>query len=82
MQLEGKGIRVYRDLSEPIANESGTFDVVTMFQLLEHIAEFRSLLIQCRALLRPDGKIVITVPHGEAMLRQERLLACIMREAH
>jgi SAM-dependent methyltransferase len=75
-QLESTGIRVSRDLAELVSRESGTFDVVTMFQLLEHIAEFRPLLVQCRALLRPGGKLVITVPHGEAMIRQERLTGC------
>jgi SAM-dependent methyltransferase len=75
-QLESKGIRVCRDLTDLVARESGTFEVVTMFQLLEHIADFRPLLAQCHALLRPAGKLVITVPHGEAMLRQEKLTGC------
>ena len=75
-QLQDKGIRVYRDLTQLVAEHAGTFQVVTMFQLLEHVAEFRALLAQCRALLRPCGKLIITVPHGEAVLRQEQLTGC------
>lgn len=72
-QLEDKGIRVFRSLREAANERAGTFDVVTMFQLLEHVAEFRELLGLCRELLRPGSRLVITVPDGAAMLRQEHL---------
>jgi SAM-dependent methyltransferase len=74
-QLEAAGIHVFRNL-EAMRLEAGTFQVVTLFQVLEHIAEFRQTLTQCHQLLEPGGKIVITVPDGNAMIRQERVTGC------
>ncbi|MBD2269325.1 class I SAM-dependent methyltransferase [Anabaena sp. FACHB-1391] len=74
--LESAGIFVLRDLSEISQSEIGTFQVIVIFQVLEHIAEFHSVLKQCRQLLAAGGKIVITVPDGEAMIRQERITGC------
>jgi 2-polyprenyl-3-methyl-5-hydroxy-6-metoxy-1,4-benzoquinol methylase len=74
--LEASGIRVFHDLSEAVRKHAGTFQVVTLFQVLEHIADFELLLAQCRELLSRSGRLVVTVPHGDAMIRQERLTGC------
>jgi SAM-dependent methyltransferase len=75
-ELEKSGIHVFRDLSEAVGREAGTFQVITLFQVLEHIAEFYDLLGRCRQLLCDGGQIVVTVPDGDAMIRQERLTGC------
>lgn len=75
-ELEASGIKVFRDLSEGAQKHAGTFQVVTLFQVLEHIAEFDLVLKLCRKLLATGGRIVVTVPDGEAMIRQERLTGC------
>lgn len=75
-QLEACGIRVFRELPTSAYSKAATFQVITMFQVLEHIAEFRLLLSQCRQLLTTAGRLVITVPDGEAMIRQERITGC------
>lgn len=54
----------------------GTFDFITLFQVLEHVAEFYPLLQSCRELLKPGGAIFITVPDGDAMAAQERMTGC------
>ncbi len=74
--LEASGIKVFRDLSAAAQSQAGAFQVVALFQVLEHIAEFRPVLAQCRQLLDPGGRLVITVPDGEAMIRQERITGC------
>jgi SAM-dependent methyltransferase len=74
--LAQKWIRVYRDLGTLAGELHGGFDVITMFQVLEHIAEFRPLLRLCRDLLKPGGQVVITVPDGDAMIAQERITGC------
>jgi SAM-dependent methyltransferase len=74
--LEGAGITVFRDLNAAAQVEVGTFHVVTLFQVLEHIAGFRLLLSQCRQLLCPGGLLVVTVPDCDAMIRQERMTGC------
>jgi SAM-dependent methyltransferase len=72
--LERAGIKVFRNLSEAAKNERGTFQVITLFQVLEHIADFEKLLNDCRQLLMPGGVLVITVPDGDAMIKQEKLI--------
>ena len=75
-ELEQNGVRVFQDLSIAVETEAGTFQAIVLFQVLEHIAEFKDVLEQCRKLLAPNGKLVITVPDGDAMIRQERLVGC------
>lgn len=72
-ELEEAGIRVFRDLAQAVETEAGTFRAIVLFQVLEHIAEFKEVLAQCRRLLAPEGRLVITVPDADAMLRQEQL---------
>jgi SAM-dependent methyltransferase len=75
-ELEGFGIEVLRDLTEGAEQHAGTFQVVTLFQVLEHIAEFDLVLKLCRQLLAPGGRLVVTVPDGQAMIRQEQVTGC------
>lgn len=74
--LEAAGIDVFRDLATAAHAHAGTFQVITLFQVLEHISDFASVLNQCYELLAPGGRIVITVPDGAAMIRQERVTGC------
>jgi 2-polyprenyl-3-methyl-5-hydroxy-6-metoxy-1,4-benzoquinol methylase len=76
LDLEREKIQVIRDLSSAALIHQGAFQVVTLFQVLEHISEFKSVLGNCRQLLAPAGRIVITVPDGDAMIRQEKLTGC------
>jgi SAM-dependent methyltransferase len=75
-ELEESGIKVFRDLSEVARTDAGTFQVITLFQVLEHIADFDSILKHCYELLAIGGRLVITVPDGEAMIRQESMTGC------
>ena len=75
-ELEASGIKVFRDLSDTARDHARTFQVVTLFQVLEHIADFEPLLRQCHELLAVGGRLVVTVPDGDAMIRQERLTGC------
>ncbi len=75
-QLETEGIQVFRDLNLAAETHAGKFQAIVLFQVLEHIAEFKAVLKQCRKLLAEGGRLVITVPDGEAMIRQERVTGC------
>jgi 2-polyprenyl-3-methyl-5-hydroxy-6-metoxy-1,4-benzoquinol methylase len=39
-----------------------SFDIIAAFDVLEHIADERAVLSQVRDRLRPDGRLIITVP--------------------
>ncbi len=75
-ELKAIGIEVFQELSDAVQLHAGTFQVVTLFQVLEHIAEFDTVLRQCREVLAPGGRLVVTVPDGDAMIQQERVTGC------
>ena len=75
-QLKAKGIHTFASLEEAVAQASHTFDSVTMFQVIEHIADFRPMLAGIRALLKPGGRVGLSVPHGGFKTTQERLTHC------
>lgn len=53
----------------------GPFDVITMNDVVEHLAmrELEPLLARCRALLAPEGRVIVHTPNGRALLhRTER----------
>jgi ubiquinone/menaquinone biosynthesis C-methylase UbiE len=74
--LRRMGIHVFSDVSAALNTHPGAFEAVTIFQVLEHIAEFRHLLTECYGLLAPGGRLVVTVPDADAMIEQERLTGC------
>lgn len=48
------------------ADESGpTYDVVTAFQVLEHVEDPRALLRAARRLCSPSGAVFVSVPHRD-----------------
>ena len=71
--LRHAGITVFAGLSEAAARAPHSFQLVTLFQVLEHIADFRTVLAQCREVIAPGGTLVITVPDCDAMLAQPSL---------
>jgi SAM-dependent methyltransferase len=49
-------------LPDDIPFEQGSFDLVAALDVLEHLADDRSGLVALRNMLRPTGRIVVTVP--------------------
>lgn len=59
------------DLADPRALESlGRFDVVLALDVLEHLADRRTVLRALRAALRPGGRLVISVPNATTPYRR------------
>lgn len=74
---------------EAVPADAGTFDVITMLAVLEHFppAAYASLQTGCRQLLRPGGKLLITVPspqvdHILAVMKFFRLVDGMSLEEH
>lgn len=49
--------------------EGRRFDVVTLFEVIEHLDDFGSVLRDCVALLKPGGYLVISAPNNEMCWR-------------
>lgn len=73
-ELEKKGITCHSNFNQLLNNEAGQFDAITMFQVLEHISEFKYILQSCYTLLKPNGKLIITVPNADSMFKQEQII--------
>jgi len=60
-----KGHRVFSDLltSQFTENCAERFDLITFFQVVEHLPEPVAVLIQAKKLLANDGQIIISVPN-------------------
>jgi SAM-dependent methyltransferase len=43
--------------------DDGAFDLVTSFELIEHLSDWRSLLAQARRVLHPGGMFVVSTPN-------------------
>jgi SAM-dependent methyltransferase len=54
----------------PQAFEPGTFDLVTAFQVIEHVPNVDEMLASCFELLRPGGWVVITTPMVDSLQSQ------------
>jgi SAM-dependent methyltransferase len=52
-------------LSAPLPPAS--FDVVTLWHVLEHLDDPRAILVKIRQILNPDGVVVIAVPNFDSM---------------
>ncbi|MEI7472769.1 MAG: class I SAM-dependent methyltransferase [Chitinophagaceae bacterium] len=61
-----KGLNVENEMiADHAAKREGYYDVVCMFQVLEHIYDIKSFLQDSLKVLRKGGKIVIGVPNSE-----------------
>jgi 2-polyprenyl-3-methyl-5-hydroxy-6-metoxy-1,4-benzoquinol methylase len=61
----GIDVRVGTRLGEA-AFAAGSFDVVTLFHVLEHVTEPRELLADVGRLLKPNGRVILQVPNIES----------------
>lgn len=55
-----KGIAFKKDIKEI---ENASFDVVTMWHVLEHVADIQEHISELKRILKPNGLIIIAVPN-------------------
>lgn len=53
---------VQQHLADQLPFEDASFDVVTMLAVLEHIEQEKQILREVHRVLKPNGKLVLTVP--------------------
>ena len=61
------GDSIYRGTIEDIPCENNFFDVITMFDLLEHVKDPISTLRRCRKILMPNGIIAAVLPNTSSL---------------
>ena len=66
-----RGLDVRHGTAEAFADELAVkFDVVCTFQTLEHIFEVSSFFGALRRMLKPGGRLIVTVPNNEPYLER------------
>ena len=61
--LSEHGIEVHDDLAELAVAEPGAFDVICAFEVLEHVENISAILEPVRTVLRPGGRLFVSVPN-------------------
>lgn len=57
------GFETYADLANLEAGTLGTFDLVTLWDVIEHVADPGALLGQCARALKPGGVVALKTPN-------------------
>lgn len=65
----GLGFRVSSDSVEQCVAKGNRFDVITLFEVLEHLPEVKSFLVNLLKLLNDDGVIIISTPNNNMCWR-------------
>lgn len=55
------------DIREALATVGGTFDVVTMCEILEHLDEPEGIVRAAFSLLKTGGRFILTCPHDDGI---------------
>ena len=63
-----KGLCIHEDLLDRHEPEK-QYDVITSFQVLEHVVDPLALIARCVRLLRPGGTLIVGVPNNDSFLR-------------
>jgi len=53
-------------VTESLPYDSETFDVVTMMAVLEHVSHPKAVIVEIFRILKPGGRLVLTVPSNAA----------------
>ncbi len=66
---ESSDLTVFQNLSDiPNDIRGGGYDIITMFHVLEHIPDPRSVLRELSEMLASDGQIIVEVPNADDAL--------------
>ena len=66
--LEG---RISNKTVQALLAEGLQFDVVTLFEVIEHLEDFSSILSDARKLLKPDGLLILSTPNSDMCWRPD-----------
>jgi 2-polyprenyl-3-methyl-5-hydroxy-6-metoxy-1,4-benzoquinol methylase len=67
---EQTGCEIFCGKLEEVPFDSGSFDVITMWDLLEHLPDPLQGLEKARRLLKPNGLLLVNTPNENSLLRQ------------
>jgi SAM-dependent methyltransferase len=66
-RLAARGLTVYEGELDALPLRAGDYDVVSLVEVLEHVADPTALMATAARLLRPGGVAYITTPHARGL---------------
>jgi len=63
------GLNIHSKPLEGLGLPEDTFDVITLFYVIEHLMNPRDILTEVRRILRPDGLLLLRWPHTTPIVR-------------
>ena len=60
------GLNVFTGFLEAVRFPAASFDAATLIEVIEHLRDPRSLLAECRRVLRPGGILLVTTPNASS----------------
>lgn len=64
-----RGLKLHQGYLQDIAFQDESFDVVTMYEVIEHVAESADLIKECARILRPGGLLLIGTGNANSWTR-------------
>ena len=61
-----------RTLEEHVQNFKNSYDVVCSFQVLEHVSDISSFIVDQLKLLKSGGKLIISLPNESSFIQNDR----------
>jgi 2-polyprenyl-3-methyl-5-hydroxy-6-metoxy-1,4-benzoquinol methylase len=65
---KNNGLTVFQNLSDIPKSNKGGYDIITMFHVLEHIPDPKSILIELSDMLTNEGQIIVEIPNADDAL--------------
>jgi 2-polyprenyl-3-methyl-5-hydroxy-6-metoxy-1,4-benzoquinol methylase len=62
------GLEAYADYFEALNFEPASFDVVTLWSVIEHVHDPKQVLAKVHALLKPGGLVIMRTPNQESLI--------------
>ena len=66
--MRARGIEVHDRLLQEVGFDDASFDIVALWEVLEHIVEPKPLLDEVRRITKPGGVVLILVPNAAALV--------------
>lgn len=67
-----RGLKLHQGYLQDIAFADASFDVVTTYEVIEHVADSADLIRECARILRPNGVLLIGTGNADSWTRRIR----------